>query len=137
MSPSDPSQADQRGLIAPRREVRLDFFRGLALFSIFIDHIPSNVLSWLTIRNIGFSDASEAFVFIAGYSAILAYGRRLERDGFAFTAARIYKRCWQLYVAQLLLFMGFTAQVAYTAATFHNPMYSEEMGIINFFRHRT
>ncbi len=115
------------------RELRLDFFRGAALFSIFLDHIPSNALSWLTIRNFGFSDASEAFVFIAGYSAVLAYGRRLEANGFVFVTARIYKRCWQLYVAQLLLFMIFTAQVAYTAEKFNNPMYSEEMGIVNFF----
>jgi len=115
------------------REVRLDLFRGLALIFIFLDHIPSNALNWLTIRNFGFSDASEAFVFIAGYSAVLAYGRRLDANGFVFVMARIYKRCWQLYVAQLLLFMAFTAQVAYTAATFNNPMYSEEMGIVNFF----
>lgn len=120
--------------IQPRpREFRLDFFRGVALIFIFLDHIPSNALNWLTIRNFGFSDASEAFVFIAGYSAVLAYGRRLEASGFVFVMARIYKRCWQLYVAQLLLFMAFTAQVAYTAATFNNPMYREEMGIVNFF----
>lgn len=117
---------------AHSREVRLDFFRGLALIFIFLDHIPSNAMNWLTIRNFGFSDASEPFVFIAGYSAVLAYGRRLDSYGFVFTAARIYKRCWQLYVAQLLLFMAFTAQVAYTAATFDNPMYSEEMGIVSF-----
>lgn len=115
------------------REFRLDFFRGLSLFFIFLDHIPSNALNWLTIRNFGFSDASEAFVFIAGYSAVLAYGRRLDVNGFVFVMARIYKRCWQLYVAQLLLFMVFTAQVAYTAEKFNNPMYSEEMGIVNFF----
>lgn len=115
------------------RELRLDFFRGVALFFIFLDHIPSNALNWLTIRNFGFSDASETFVFIAGYSAVLAYGRRLEANGFVFVAARIYKRCWQLYVAQLLLFMVFIAQVAYTAETFNNPMYSEEMGIVKFF----
>ncbi|MTJ80424.1 MAG: OpgC domain-containing protein [Telmatospirillum sp.] len=116
-----------------RREIRLDVFRGLALIFIFLDHIPSNALNWLTIRNFGFSDASEAFVFIAGYSAVLAYGRRIDDLGVPFVTARIYKRCWQLYVAQLLLFMVFTAQVAYTAATFNNPMYSEEMGIVRFF----
>ncbi|MDR3439656.1 OpgC domain-containing protein [Telmatospirillum sp.] len=125
---------DKRSQASVRpRELRLDFFRGLALFFIFLDHIPSNTLNWLTIRNYGFSDASEAFVFIAGYSAVLAYGRRLTENGFVFVTARVYKRCWQLYVAQLLLFMAFTAQVAYTAATFNNPMYSEEMGIVNFF----
>jgi hypothetical protein len=126
-------QREESGKKAIPREYRLDFFRGLALFSIFLDHIPGNVVNWLTVRNFGFSDASEAFVFIAGYSAVLAYGRRLGEDGFLFVTARVYKRCWQLYVAQLLLFMVFTAQVAYTAATFNNPMYAEEMGIVSFF----
>jgi hypothetical protein len=114
------------------RDIRLDFFRGLALVFIFLDHIPDNVVSWATIRNYGFSDATEIFVFISGYSAALAYGRRLGRDGLLFTAARIWKRCWQLYIAQTLLFIGFTAQIAYTATHFNNPMFSEEMNIVGF-----
>src|SRR5262249_39223987 len=44
------------------RDVRLDLFRGLSLFFIFIDHIPNNVLSYVTLRSIGFSDAAEVFV---------------------------------------------------------------------------
>ena len=43
------------------RELRLDLFRGLALWLIFIDHLPVNILTWLTIRNYGFSDATEIF----------------------------------------------------------------------------
>src|ERR1700733_5123651 len=82
--------------VAAARELRLDFFRGLALVFIFLDHIPSNVMNWLTIRNFGFSDAAEAFVFMSGYSAVLAYSKRLDNDGFFFTMARIWKRCWQL-----------------------------------------
>ncbi len=117
---------------AAGRDIRLDFFRGLALIFIFLDHIPDNALNWATIRNFGFSDASEIFVFVSGYSAALAYGSGLARDGFGFTAARIWKRCWQIYVAQILLFVAFTAQVAYTAAHFNNPMFSEEMNIVDF-----
>ena len=43
------------------RELRLDLFRGLALWLIFIDHLPPNLLTWFTIRNYGFSDATEIF----------------------------------------------------------------------------
>lgn len=114
------------------RDIRLDFFRGIALLFIFLDHIPDNNVNWLTIRNFGFSDASEIFVFISGYSAALAYGRYLEKPGFIYATARIFKRCWQIYIAQLLLFLAFTSEVAYTAAHFNNPMYSEEMNIVNF-----
>jgi hypothetical protein len=118
---------------ADQRDLRLDFFRGLALIFIFLDHIPSNVMNWLTIRNFGFSDAAEAFVFMSGYSAVLAYSKRLDGDGFGFTLARIWKRCWQLYVAQMLLFMIYTVQIAYTATKFKNPAFSNESGIVTFF----
>ena len=56
------------------RDLRLDLFRGIALWLIFLDHIPSNVVSWITIRNYGFSDATEIFVFISGYTAAFVYG---------------------------------------------------------------
>jgi hypothetical protein len=44
-----------------RRDLRLDACRGLALWFIFIDHIPHNALTRLTLRNYGFSDTSEVF----------------------------------------------------------------------------
>ena len=66
----DNSQADfaAGGVNEGARDLRLDAFRGLALWFSFVDHIPNNVLSWLTIRNYGFSDASEVFVFVSGYT---------------------------------------------------------------------
>jgi OpgC protein len=36
------------------RNLRLDACRGLALWFIFLDHIPDNAFSWLTLRNYGF-----------------------------------------------------------------------------------
>ncbi len=115
------------------RELRLDFFRGLALIFIFLDHIPSNQLNWLTIRNFGFSDATEIFIFISGYAAMVAYGGAMRRSGFVVACMRILRRCWQIYAAHIFLFMIFTAQIAYVAATFHNPMFAEEMNITRIF----
>src|ERR1700756_2091101 len=46
------------------RDLRLDLFRGLALWLIFIDHLPPSLLTWFTLRNYGFSDATEIFIFI-------------------------------------------------------------------------
>lgn len=56
-----------------QRDLRLDLFRGLANWAIFLDHIPDNVVAWLTTRNYGFSDAADLFVFVSGYTAALAY----------------------------------------------------------------
>ena len=41
---SDPSTS---------RDLRLDFFRGVALIFIFIDHIPENILSYFTLEALG------------------------------------------------------------------------------------
>jgi hypothetical protein len=56
------------------RDLRLDASRGLALWFIFVDHVPDNSLAWLTLRNYGFSASSEVFVFVSGYTCMLAYG---------------------------------------------------------------
>ncbi|MFI4987760.1 MAG: OpgC family protein [Alphaproteobacteria bacterium] len=117
---------------AAQRDLRLDFFRGLALWFIFLDHIPSNLVNWITVRNYGFSDATEIFIFISGYSAAIAYGGTMRRAGFRLAAAQILRRCWQLYVAHIFLFVIFTAQIAYVAARFNNPMFADEMQIIDF-----
>jgi len=114
------------------RDLRLDFFRGLALFFIFIDHIPENTLSYFTLRSIGFSDAAEVFIFISGYTAALVYGRSMQRKGVVFAGAQIYRRVWQLYVAHIFLFMIFTAEVSYTVLTFNNPMYNDELRVGDF-----
>src|ERR1700704_5055638 len=102
-------------VIASGRDIRLDLFRGLALWFIFIDHVPDNVVSWFTVRNYGFSDATEIFVFISGYTAVIAYSRMMMRDAWPIAAARIYRRVWQLYVAHILLFVFFVAQIGFVS----------------------
>ena len=72
--------------VTTERDLRLDLFRGLALWLIFLDHIPSNAVSWITIRNYGFSDATEIFVFISGYTAAFVYGRAMREHGFIVAA---------------------------------------------------
>lgn len=45
----------------------IDFWRGFALVTIFINHIPGNFYERFTHRNIGVSDSAELFVFLAGW----------------------------------------------------------------------
>lgn len=112
------------------RDLRLDFFRGLALWFIFIDHIPDNALSWLTVRNYGFSDATEIFVFVSGYTATVAYASVLSRKGTVVAAARVLRRVWQLYVAHIMLFVAFTAQIAWVSLTTDRQTFMEEMDLV-------
>jgi hypothetical protein len=119
-------------LPASSRDLRLDFFRGLALIFIFIDHIPENVLSYCTLQAVQFFDAAEVFIFISGYTAALVYGRTLVSQGPLYASARVLGRAWQLYVAHVFLFVIFTAEVSYTVTTFNNPMYNDEMRVGDF-----
>jgi hypothetical protein len=119
---------------ASPRDLRLDFFRGLALFCIFIDHIPGNLWALFTLQAIGLSDAAEVFILISGYTAGLVYGGAFDRAGFVRASARIYARVWQLYVAHVFLFMMYMALVAHSTATIANPLYAEEVGVADFLK---
>jgi hypothetical protein len=117
---------------AIERDLRLDFFRGLALFCIFIDHLPNNILREFTLQSVMFADAAEVFILISGYTAGMVYGRAMERQGFLIAGVRVYHRVWQLYVAHVFLFMMFMATVAYTAGVLNSSLYAEELGAANF-----
>lgn len=108
------------------RDLRVDFFRGLALWWIYTDHIPGDVLSDFSLRNFAMCDATEVFVLLAGYGAGLSYGMGLIRHGYISTAADVIKRAWTLYVAHIFLFVLFTAQVTYSATALNRLNYLEE-----------
>lgn len=85
------------------RDLRIDACRGIALWWIFLDHIPNNIGSWLTPRNYGFSDAAEVFMFISGVTCALAYGKTWRCEGWTGVIGRTLRRSWDIYVAFLLL----------------------------------
>jgi hypothetical protein len=117
------------------RDVRLDLFRGIGLWMIFLDHIPHDVVSWLTLRNYGFSDAAEFFVFISGYLAGFIYGPIIKAGHFLSALKRLWKRAMEMYVAHIMLFLIFTAQIARTVRRFDNPLYEDEFNVHNFLEH--
>lgn len=84
-----------------RRDARVDLLRGIALLTIFVDHVPGNLLGYLTFRNFGFSDAAELFVVLAGFSSMMAYGGCFERDGTMPGLRRIAARCLRIYLVQM------------------------------------
>ncbi|HWL82102.1 MAG TPA: OpgC domain-containing protein [Roseomonas sp.] len=112
--------------ISAHRDLRVDLARGVALLFIFIDHIPGNLLSDYTLRNVALCDATEAFVLLAGYAAGLSYGNTADTRGWIFAAADVLRRAATLYVAHVLVFVLVTAQVGYSAELL-NPAYVEEM----------
>jgi hypothetical protein len=117
------------------RELRLDLFRGLALWLIFIDHVSPDLLTWFTIRSYGFSDAAEIFIFISGYTAAFVYGHVMLQSGFVIAAARILRRVWQIYAMHIFLFAVLVGEVSYIAVGLDKPFYAREMEITDFLEH--
>jgi hypothetical protein len=134
MAPHGFSAPDRRATAATAggRDLRLDFFRGISLLFIFIDHIPDNAISYLTLASFVFNDAAEIFVFISGYTAAIVFGGMALKSGALYASLQVLRRCWTLYVAHIFLFVIFTAQVAYTAEKFENPMFIDEMRVAGF-----
>ncbi|MBE8600403.1 OpgC family protein [Pseudomonas cyclaminis] len=117
------------------RDPRIDFFRGLALIFIFWDHVPHNPLGQITLRNIGFSDAAEVFVFLAGYASVLAYGKVLQREGYWMAGLKILRRTWVLYVVHIFLLAMLMGIVFFANSHVETRDLVEEMGLTHFVTH--
>jgi hypothetical protein len=112
-----------------QRDLRLDLFRGLANWAMFLGHIPSTVLAWLTFRNYGFSDGADLFVFIAGYTSAIVYTRKMSERGFVFGTTRLFRRVWQIYVAHVFLFVCYLATVHFLSHRFNNPDFIDRFNV--------
>lgn len=116
------------------RDIRLDFFRGIAMFIILCSHTPSNFFaSWIPARW-GFSDATEIFVFCSGMASAIAYGRSFDRAGWTVGSARVGYRVWQIYWAHLALFFAIaTMMAAIDASGAFEKGYVGSLNLVRFF----
>ncbi len=103
-----------------QRDLRIDFFKGVALLIVLVDHIEGwaerPVIETWTLINLGFSDAAEIFIFLSGYVFAVAYSRVLDRNGFGALLRKALKRSWQIYLAYLLAAVAVIAIGASTLA---------------------
>ena len=114
------------------RDPRIDFFRGLALIFIFWDHVPHNPLGQITLRNFGFSDAAEIFVFLAGFASVTAYGKVLQREGYWMACLKILRRTWVLYVVHIFLLAMLMGIVFFANSHVETRDLVQEMGMTHF-----
>jgi hypothetical protein len=98
------------------RDLRIDFFRGIALLVMVVDHneqfLEISLLSLVTYAPIGITTGAAAFVFLSGVVLGLASVPILDRRGYPLLQLRCLVRAWQLYVIQL-----FALVVCVTLAT--------------------
>ncbi|WP_414472318.1 OpgC family protein [Microvirga sp. M2] len=111
-------------MAASKRNTTIDFWRGLVLVIIFVNHIPGNLIEHITPRNFGLSDSTEAFIFISGLSIALVYGPRLPQGDLFGVVRQCLQRAFKLYRIHLLLTAGAIAvfSIGYEL--------SEEIGLI-------
>lgn len=108
------------------RDHRVDFLRGLALASIFINHVPGNVYEKLTHRNFGFSDAAEVFVLLAGFASAYAYFARYERGERLDSSLKALKRSGVLYMSHVVTTVAAIALFCLAAVLFAHPGYLDD-----------
>ena len=111
------------------RDLRIDFFRGIALVMIFANHVPGNPLSAFTQRNWGLSDSADVFVLLAGISSALAYGRFFDRGAAGAGVMAVFSRIWSLYIMHLMMFLVIAGLCVLGAERLNDPTYLEILGI--------
>jgi hypothetical protein len=116
-----------------QRDVRVDFFRGLALIFIFVDHIQENVLQHVTMQNFGFADAADVFVALAGYASYLAYSKVFDREGWPVGLLKVGRRISVLYVAHIVLLIVCVAALFLAALLADNVVFQDVVNLEPFF----
>jgi hypothetical protein len=108
---------------------------GFAAWFLFLDHVPHNAVSALTLRNFGFSGATDLFVFVGGYTAAIHYGKMALERGFVVAATRIFRRVWQLYAAHVVLFVIYIDLIGYVARKSRAPEIIHEFNVAGILGH--
>ena len=103
----------------------VDFWRGVALISIFINHIPGIYYDKFTHRNFSFSDSADLFVFLAGWAFRLSIGRPEDPTPMKRVMYRVGGRIVILYVAQITIVTIAIGMLAVAARLLDNPLLLE------------
>jgi len=85
-----------------QRLIELDFFRGLVLLVILVDHIGGSMLSRMTLHSFALNDAAEVFVFLGGFATATAYITMCAKRSESAARARFVRRAFQIYRAFLI-----------------------------------
>ena len=103
----------------------IDFWRGFALLTIFIDHVPGLIFSNYTMHYFGLSDAAELFVFLAGWSLRLLMDGRKEPMSLPNAIMRLETRALTIFFAQLIITQMALALTAAGSIILENPLFLE------------
>lgn len=103
----------------------IDFWRGVALVMIFVNHVPGSVFSILTLRNYAISDAAELFVFLAGCSMACFVGAPGRRKPTLHIVMRLLMRAFEIWRAQIVVISAAVALLGGSALVLNDPLLLE------------
>ncbi len=98
----------------------IDFWRGFALVTIFVDHVPGIAFADYTFHNYSISDAAELFVFLAGISLRLVINS-LGKEAMSAFVYRLAGRALTIYFAQIVITFFALAIIAGAAKILNQP----------------
>jgi len=119
--PPAPAPARASVPLRPARDLRLDVMRGLMQVFIFVSHVPGTVFGWAIHGSWGFSDSSEQFVFLSGFTLGSVFALKWARAGYGAAMADMAGRTLNLYRTHLLTFALFTAAVLWACSALPLP----------------
>jgi len=102
-----------------RQANAVDFWRGFALVTIFVNHIPGIFYARFTHAKLSLSDAAEIFVFLAGWA--LRYMTRSRQRPILHQAQRLGGRAAKLYAAHIFTTVIAIAILAASATLLAKP----------------
>jgi len=109
----------------PREANAVDFWRGFALVTIFINHIPGIFYAHFTHANFSISDSADLFVFLAGWSLRHVVSSRRRLPSAAHLVVRLFGRALTLYIVQIFIIVIALAMLAAAALILRNPLLME------------
>ncbi|KQT46225.1 opgC protein [Aureimonas sp. Leaf454] len=121
--------------LAGQRDHRVDFYRGIALAMIFVNHVPGNVWESFTTRNFGFSDAAEVFVFLAGFASAFAYGKPFFAGNVVDATLKAWRRAGILYMVHIVLTTVAIAAFAWATLAFGKGGLLHQIGLGEILTH--
>lgn len=98
----------------------VDFWRGFALVTIFVNHVPGIFIERYTFREYSLSDSAELFVFLAGVSLRFVV-QSLAAESMSALLYRLAGRALTIYFAQIVITVFAIAIIAGAAKALDQP----------------
>ncbi|WP_167720911.1 OpgC domain-containing protein [Tolypothrix sp. PCC 7910] len=113
--------------IQGKRDLRIDFLRGIAIVSMVFNHLESP--SYFSAINRGhiYASAAEGFLFISGLVLGMVTLGRIDKVGFAESMKKLLERSWKLYLTSFTL-MAVLGLLSIVAPGWTRPAFDEAPG---------